>query len=863
MAAENQQTINEGNHELGPPQSELSAGEIPGGAAADLPAFKAGKELPEREVFAGDEDFYKSLADSFQSAGASQPVPSPIRDKRFSGLQKALVAGIVVITAILLYALLKSPAKPVTDITPIPPTEKVAAAQQSPRPEPSAVDTAPGLMASPQQIQVSSHAAPAGVGTSARALSLKVAHTFYLQKDYDKAYAAYDRLRQTLPMSTENKFMKDFLRLRMAFCMKKAADSDAAGRLFAMASQSRCPAVKVIADWQLSLIEIQRGQYLKARTRAYQAIALIDAVDFDRNWASSLQRDCYFLAAECLTRNVLSLCDADKDIPEDLWSSSDVSDEPFANLSEAQLHSLLDSGSKQLSKALLSPRVRELTGSGTPGTSRWSVTCYGAPIEELLARFAANAGLGIYWALGNDSAGIRKRPVSLYMPAATTQQLVTAAAGCAGLLARQGEQRNTDVFLEDPTKYSSLSEHVSLLGQEAISLWRRFLLAFHDDKRTCNAHFALGLLQAQKGQTAEAIAEYKLVANRFSQTSLAPFALLHSSKLKANLRDYPGAMEDLKQVVEQHPDAEVSNRACLYLADATMKAGFKSEAARLYRKVYNLGSSLESRAAAALGAGRCFYEEEDYENAAKWLTRYIDLAEDRTDTELYSAYFLLGKTLAASGKHQQACNAFSEAMEGQRRRAGREYVETVSALVKGYMEQQRFVEALDVLENMRSAMLSHRESIEISLLKSKTLRAMGLVDKAIAELGDRAEYITETQLKAEISFELSNCYIAGGKLELASRNLTRVLTFVEPGPLAHGVAVELAGVCLRLGQDSQAISVCSQLLDLGPEERIKQKALNILAAAYNRQKNYDRAVLALLGRWDGDRSQVKTGQSTQ
>jgi len=55
---------------------------------------------------------------------------------------------------------------------------------------------------------------------------------------------------------------------------------------------------------------------------------------------------------------------------------------------------------------------------------------------------------------------------------------------------------------------------------------------------------------------------------------------------------------------------------------------------------------------------------------------------------------------------------------------------------------------------------------------------------------------------------------------------------------------------LKLGQNSQAISVCSQLLDLGPAEQIKQKALNILATAYTRQKNYDRAALALTGRWN-------------
>jgi hypothetical protein len=40
-----------------------------------------------------------------------------------------------------------------------------------------------------------------------------------------------------------------------------------------------------------------------------------------------------------------------------------------------------------------------------------------------------------------------------------------------------------------------------------------------------------------------------------------------------------------------------------------------------------------------------------------------------------------------------------------------------------------------------------------------------------------------------------------------------------------------------------------QLLDSGLSAEIKQKTLNVLAAAYNQQKNYDKAALALSGQW--------------
>jgi tetratricopeptide (TPR) repeat protein len=434
----------------------------------------------------------------------------------------------------------------------------------------------------------------------------------------------------------------------------------------------------------------------------------------------------------------------------------------------------------------------------------------------------------------------------LHLPATTTQQFVTVAAGCTGLLARLDEKGVVNIF--NPADYSSLSEHISLLSEEAISLWQKLILTFYDDKRIPTAHFALGLLQTQKGQVNNAIAEYKLVANRFPHTPLAPLALSHSSKLKTNLHDYPGARNDLEQVIEQYPDTEIANQACLRLADVTMKAGLKTEAIRLYRKVYNLGFSLESQTTAALGAGKCFYQTKDFQSAEKWLMRYISLAKDHTSKDLYSAYFLLGKSNTALGKSEQACNAFQYALGGQLSKE--EYIETVSALVKVHLKLGNSIQALDILENIQPWQFSQKESIEILLLKSEALRSMGLVDKAIVALRNRAEYIPDQQLKAKISFELAKCHIAEGNLELARRKLAEILITIEPSPFAHEVALKLADVCLQLGQNPQAISVCLQLLDSAPSAQIRQKALNILATVYNRQKNYEKAVLALLGRWN-------------
>jgi TolA-binding protein len=646
--------------------------------------------------------------------------------------------------------------------------------------------------------------------------------------------------------------LRDFLQLQMALCLINTKDFEQASQLLVLISESTSPIVRIISNYRLSLLEIQRKRYLKARTRAYKALALIKAVDFDDDWALSFECDCYFLAAECLTRYVLSLSNADKDVPAFLWSDPKVSLEPFDNLSESQLRSCLCSGSEHLNKGLLIPKIVKFEGQSL--VPRWSVTCYGAPIEELLAKYATSTEIDIRWSF-KEKAGsnlqsdmLRLSPATLYLPTTDSQQILLISAGSTGLLAGFDETLGTQlVTIYNPSDYTSLREHIDFLGQQAISLWRKFVLRFNSDNRLGNAHFAMGLLQSKTGMAAEAIAEYKLVANRFSQTPLAPYALLHSSIIKSDLHDYRSARNDLKQLIEQYPDTDIYIQAYLNLADVTKLAGLNAEAAQFYCRVYNFGLSPDSKIASAFGAAKCFYQIKAYEEAAVWLSRYIELAKGDHSNDLYTAYFLMGKTNLGLGQYEQASEAFQYAITEQNSRE--QYVEAVKALVQGHIDQENFIQALDALENTRMIALSEQQSIDMLLLKSEIYRMLGLVDTAIDILRNRVEYVNDSRLRIKITFELAKCYLANNNLEYARNNFSEVLRTAEPGPLAQSAALELADVCLRLEQGSQAISVCSQLLEMDISEQIKQKTLRILAEAYNQQKDYDKAVLALSGRW--------------
>jgi tetratricopeptide (TPR) repeat protein len=780
-----------------------------------------------------------------------------------SRVQKILVTGILLNAAAVLFVLLAPGPAPL-------PADQVAAASSSggdsaaPPPgqtgmgaqEPTAV--APPVASTEAELRAAdSQRDWPRVETlpGPEPLSLQLADQLYLRRDFEPARAMYDKLHRRLPATQDNQPLRDFLLLRMALCGKNSGNIAQADALLRTVSLSRLPILRALARYHQSTTLLSRQRYLESTAKAYQTIALIEVATHDKKWTSAVQRQCGFLAAEAMTRNLLSLCDADANLPRELWGEHPDID-PFVDMGEPQLRVFLASGADQLEAAVLSPQIRRAEGQAA--VPHWSVICNGAPIEELLARFAANAGVNIRWTDPGRAAAtpaaplrvegednVRARPVHLYLTSATATQVVTTAAGSVGLIARVEDQGGLQLL--DPTSYSSLADHTSLLAEEAITLWQRFLLAAQDDPRAANAHFALALLQAARGQFDQASAEYKLVANRFAMHALAPHALLQSGMLKVRLRDYAGAHTDLKQLVELYPETELSDRACLYLADATLKAGLYEEAGGLYRKVYNLGLSIAAQTEAAWGAGRCLYETGRYEEAAEWLNRYLALARDRNRPPFGAACLLLGQAYLALHQPSQAQAALRLALRGEL--SHQQHVQTITVLVQTYLEQGLSLEALGVLENAGGWQLSQQEAVELALLGAQALRSMGLAEKAIGPLQEKSQYLPNPELQAQVALEVARCQIASDHLEPARQTLGPIFETVEPGPLAEQIGRELALVCLRLGQTQQAVSVCSLLLERAAASE-RPALLALLADAYRKQGKLDQAMAATLNQYE-------------
>jgi len=268
-------------------------------------------ELTGQVVSIEDGGSYNHLLDSLQVSTS------------FSTWHKILSVLIVLIGALLTFFLIKSHTASVAGVKK--PTHKIAV--QKPRTSFPKIKTEDMSKQTEQRVQVVE-----SLLYSTEPLSLKVAESFHLGREYEKAYEVYRQIDQGMvKKSREDELLSDFLKLKMALCLQKTQDIDSAMRLMRVVSKSRSPAISSLANYHLSLIEIMNKQYLNARTNAYRTIALIDSVDFDNPTASLLIRNCHFIVAQCLTQKVLSLCNADNQVPGSLWTSM-LEVYPFINI---------------------------------------------------------------------------------------------------------------------------------------------------------------------------------------------------------------------------------------------------------------------------------------------------------------------------------------------------------------------------------------------------------------------------------------------------------------------------------------------------------------------------------------------------
>lgn len=782
-------------------------------------------DVTARDVFGGD------LSAVRKEGTASQPRPVPA--KRFNFTQFIMLVNLVALTGILVY-LVRREDRPVV----IP----VAPAGENTAPAAEAAPAVPSQnAASPAAILEKLNLGRSAAEALESAISVQAAEAFYAAGDPYKAGYIYARLRQNLTCrTTQDEVLADWLTLRMALSLQKTQEQQLMGELFTQALNSRSPVVRALAHYNLAFIQNHNRSYLEARQQAFAALALLKTLE--SYLPPTVEADCYFLAAEALTRYLLRTGNRGDSLPGALWSDSQpiyslpVSDQP-------QLIAMLTEGMDVMSgSATLSPRI-EYDGQRALG-AQWTAYAMDAPLGELLKRYATEAKMDLH--LGNLTSGLGSRKTAVYLPQVDRHWLAETAVGATGLLWRFDGQSASVYDLAD---FQWLDQMRGTLVLEAISMWQRFLLRYRGDHRTPNAHYCLGLLNAMGEQSPTALGEYKLLATQFPGNPLAPYALLNASKIKTNLRDYTGAQNDLNELLIRYPNCKILDDALLYLAESTMHNGRYNEATEMFRRVYYLEVNPQAKRMSGFGLGQCAFEQGRYEEAAKWLVEAISNTVDKTDGRLASAYLMLGRSYIHLGKYVEASAALRTALGS--RLDNSEYVPIVLELAQSETRREQYLRALNILEGIPEERLNQDESVKVMLARAALYRTIGVPSSAISLLRRKIEFIADSQLRAMMSLELAECYLQNDETTPARRELNDAMSSLPAGTMSHRAGYLTAQIAFQDARFDQAETLCRETLRLGVEdESLRQRLYALLGSIYTTQKAYDRAALAYAGLWE-------------
>ena len=779
-------------------------------------------EVTARDMFGGDLSAVRR-EDSRQSQGgdASHIASAYGAKKSFNFTQFVMIVNLLAVTGILIY-LVRRPAGVIT----------IPASAAAETPPPAAQDPSdPATLL--KTIDLGRLTTEALDG----AVSLQTAEAFYAARDYHKAAYIYERLRRNLTTRTlQDEALADWLTLQMALCMQKTHEQLLMTELFTRALNSRSPAVRALAHYNLAFIQNHNRSFLEARQHAYQALALLKTVD--AYIPQTIEADCYFLAAESLTRYLLRNNNLGDDLPGNAWSNS----QPIHSLpitDQEQLGFLLIEGIETLNQAVIGPKV-EFDSQRSVG-SQWSAYALDGPLDQLLWQYAAQAEVNL--SLNSLSATSRQFKTTVFLPRVDRNYLAEIAAGTAGLVWRYDGQIG---LVYDPSMVEDSDSSRATMAQEAIAMWQRFLLRYRGDNRTPNAHYCLGQLYAISDQTPTALGEYKLLVTQFSNNSLAPYALLGSSKIKTNLMDYKGAQLDLNELLIRYPNAKVMDEAMLYLAEATMNSGGYKDAAEMFQRLYHLNINQEARRQSAYGLGKCAYEQGRFEEAVKWLAQTLTLLDDKNDKRLSQTCYMLGKAYIQTEQFVAAAETLRKALNG--RLTNREYIQIVLELANAEIKREQHLTALDILESIPEARLSQNDAVAVMLARARLYRQIDVPATAISLLRRRIEFIAESRLRAMLSLELAECYLQNGEPTMARRELNDAVQYLPTGAESQRAAFLLARIAHLSGNNQQAESLCLDLLKLNvQDETLKQQLYDLLGTIYTAQKAFDRAAMAYAG----------------
>lgn len=670
-------------------------------------------------------------------------------------------------------------------------------------------------------------------------LSWGLAHTLFTEKQYGKAHYVYKKLTENLRVDDpQQDVLKDILNLQMALCLYLDGRSEDLASLLTVVLDSRSPSVRALANYYLAFIDFRGKRYLSARSRAYKTLATLEIVK--DIFPESIESDCYFLMANALTCEVNRLNNTDAVLPGKFWSDT-LRPYFLPEMNARQLSTFLNMGVANLDTAVLEPVVQNRKGIDIG--AKYSAIANKSAVDEIIAKFAGLSEIEINWS--DNSLPLKNLPVTMVMTKTSGQEIPEIALGSLGLIARFD---SSTIHVHNVKMENSLEKQKEILTAEAISVWQRFLLRYRGDYRSSNAHFGLAMMRTYFEMYDVALGEYKIILSRYARSSIAPFALLNSSKIKTNLGDYISAQKYLKQLVLEYPDARIADEAYLYLAKANLSIQLYPEAFNLFKKVYHINLAGSAKSDAAYGAAVSKFYLKDYKSSEEWFDRCFKSLTDPPSIDVYKAYYFLAKTRFNLGKYSQAVAAYKYALAGDLTKE--EFSKIVIEITETLVEKGEITDAANLIENVPESSLQPRQQCEVVIARARIFKAMSLPGHGISILKQKIEYTADYQLRSKLMLELGRCYLDAGEIEKAYDEIAAAITDMPVGDLLMVANNELAEICLKMGKVKDAVDICLGILNSPNTKVIRGQTCKILGRAYKKQNKYDKAARAFAGIFD-------------
>ncbi len=670
-----------------------------------------------------------------------------------------------------------------------------------------------------------------------RGVSLKTADDLFAAGRYMEAGYVYNQISQNWSSSATNgQYLRDFLKLRIGVCMYRAGESHAQEECFTQALQSRASYVRGAACYYMACIRFKNQDYLEARQKAYQAIALCKS--FEDMLLTNVEADMYFLIGDSLTREVLGLYNMGYELPGRDWSDS-LTDIWPEETDALRLEEALCRTAERIGQGAGNPRLT--VDLNRPVGSQWSLVCLQSPLEETLWKIVSEGNLKAVWA--DDSQAFKTYPVTAYMMFVPQQYVAETVCGSTGLIWCFDGQ---NVSILNPNHYTDFELQRKALIGESISIWQRFLMRYRSDNRIPNVHYALGRLYTFTGQFAAALGEFKLLQGRFSQNDLAPYAYLEAGKIKVDMKDYEGAGHDLNEMLLQYSDCPIVGEVTLYLAQTTLEGGQIERAKELFKKSFQINLSQAGKCQAAAGLGRCAYVQQNWSEAQTWLSQAMELLQDKNNILVGDICFMLGRSYVELGQYAKAAEVLRTALNSKL--SQKEYLRAILELVEAESRQQNFLEALNILEQVPPAQLSQEDSCDLLIAKARILSEIGVTEQGVSLLRKKIEFVADSHLRARLTLELAVSYMAMQDYTLARRELNSVIQDMPDAYHAARATLVLAQIIEKIGQPERAEDLCLALLaDPQTESKLRNEAFDLLGRIYTSQKYYEKAALAFAG----------------